>query len=88
MAEHYKKNIIVRLNRIEGQIRGIKGMIEEDAECQEILNQVAAVKAAMGNVGLLIFEKHAHSCIRQALEDGEDEKRFAEIVAMMNRLMK
>lgn len=86
--EHYKKNIIIRLNRIEGQIRGIKGMIEDEADCQEILTQIAAVRAAAGNVGLLIFERHAHNCIRLALEEGAEEDKFAEIVGMMHRLIK
>ncbi len=88
MVEHQKKNVIIRLNRIEGQIRGIKGMIEDEAECQDILNQVAAVKSALGHVGLLIFENHAHQCIRQAFEEGEEGQRFEEIVEMMNRLLK
>lgn len=88
MPENTQKNIISRLNRIEGQVRGIKRMIEEDGECIEILNQISAVRAAINSVGILVFEHHAQDCIRQVQEDPSNEESFEEIVKMLGRMIK
>ncbi|MDD2619046.1 MAG: metal-sensitive transcriptional regulator [Syntrophomonadaceae bacterium] len=83
-----KKNILLRLKRIEGQVRGVQGMIESEAACGEILNQVAAIKAAMNQVGILMFENHARECILRALSEEKQDESFQQIVEMMGRLIK
>ena len=83
-----QENVLLRLRRIEGQVRGIQRMIEEEAGCGDILNQVAAVKSAMAQVGLLIFETHARECIWTAMQQPEQEDHLEEIVTLMGRLMK
>jgi DNA-binding FrmR family transcriptional regulator len=82
------KNLIIRLNRIEGQVKGVKRMIENQAECKEILTQIAAIKAAVQQVGLIIFENHATECIVQAHNQDDPDDKIKEVVLLMGRLMK
>ena len=70
---NFKKGLITRLNRIEGQIRGIKGMVEKDSYCDDILNQVAAAQAALNSVSKLILESHIKGCLVKKIKNGEDE---------------
>lgn len=72
--KYAKEDIKKRLNRIEGQIRGIQKMIDNDKQCGEVLVQIAAVRAAVNKVGGLILENYAQSCIKNAVEEkGDDE---------------
>lgn len=68
-----KKNLIRRLNQIEGQIRGIKGMIEKDQYCDDILNQVSAARAALTSVSKLILENHIRGCVVDKIRSDDDE---------------
>jgi DNA-binding FrmR family transcriptional regulator len=63
----YKMDIGKRLNRIEGQVKGIRRMIEEDKNCVEVLTQIAAVRAAINKVGGIVLEKHSKTCMQTAL---------------------
>lgn len=72
-SEKMKKSLVQRLNKIEGQIRGIKGMIERDVYCDDILNQIAAAQSAMRSVGKLLLENHMKSCLVERIEMGETE---------------
>lgn len=66
-TEH-KEDLVKRLRRIEGQVRGIQRMIEEDKYCVDVLVQVAAVRAALYKVGFNILENHAHGCVLKAVQ--------------------
>lgn len=68
-----KKDLDVRLKRAEGQLRGIRKMIDEDKYCIDILNQVAAVKGAIKKVELKILEGHTKGCFKNALKNGTEE---------------
>ena len=68
-----RKNLITRLNRVEGQMRGIKGMVEKDAYCDDILNQITAVGGALNSISKIILENHIHGCLVKKIRDGEDE---------------
>ncbi|MFZ3171349.1 MAG: metal-sensing transcriptional repressor [Carboxydocellales bacterium] len=68
-----KKDIINRLNRVEGQVRGVKAMVEKDVYCDDILNQIAAVQAALNSTGKLLLEKHVKSCVKERVLAGDDE---------------
>jgi DNA-binding FrmR family transcriptional regulator len=82
------KNILnTRLNRIEGQVRGIKGMIERDTYCDDVLNQLAAVQSALNSVGRLLLEGHMKSCIIERIEAGEHEV-LDELIVTVNKLIK
>ena len=68
-----KANLITRLNRVEGQVRGIKGMIEKDSYCDDVLNQIAAAQAAMDSVSKLVLENHIRKCLVEKIRSGDDE---------------
>ena len=84
-----KAKLIQRLKRIEGQVRGLQRMIEEEHSCSEILTQVAAVRAALAAVAQGIFETHSKACIEQALldEDGGAEA-IEDLLQSLGRLIK
>jgi DNA-binding FrmR family transcriptional regulator len=86
-SAEFKNGLNTRLNRIEGQIRGVKGMIERDIYCDDVLNQLAAVQAALNGVGKLLLEGHLKSCIAQRIEAGEYEA-IDELLITVNKLMK
>lgn len=68
-----KSDLLKRLNRVEGQVRGIKGMVEKDVYCDDILNQISAVQSALNSISKLILENHIRGCIVQKIRNGEDE---------------
>ena len=82
-----KSNLISRLNRIEGQIRGVKGLIEKDTYCDDVLNQIASIQAALNGVGKLLLEHHMKSCVVERIQDG-DKDVISELLVTMNKLMK
>ena len=84
--EEYKA-LIHRLNRIEGQIRGIRGMVENDAYCSDILVQSAAVTAAVNAFNRELLASHIRTCVAQDIRDGKDET-IDELVATLQKLMK
>jgi len=86
-SEKTKSNLTNRLNRIEGQIRGIKGLIEKDTYCDDVLNQVASVQSALNGVGRLLLEHHLRSCVIDRIQEG-DTKVVTELLETMNKLMK
>lgn len=85
-AEEYK-DLIHRLNRIEGQIRGIRGMVEKDAYCPDILAQVAAANAALNSFNKVLLANHIRSCVAEDIRQGKDET-IDELVALLPKLMK
>lgn len=86
-SEEEQKSLLNRLNRIEGQIRGIKGMIERNAYCADILVQSAAVNAAVNSFNRELLASHIRSCVVRDIRDGKDEV-VDELVATMQKLMK
>lgn len=86
-SEKTKNNLISRLNRIEGQIRGVKGMIEKDTYCDDVLNQISAIQYALNSVGKLLLEGHMKSCIIERIQAGEHEV-IDELLVTVNKLMK
>ena len=86
-SDKTKKNIISRLNRIEGQIRGVKGLIEKDTYCDDVLNQISSIQSALNGVGKLLLEHHMKSCVIERLQDGENEV-IDELLTTINKLMK
>lgn len=82
-----KSNLVSRLNRVEGQIRGIRGMVEKDVYCDDILNQIAAVQSALNAVGKMLLEGHMKSCVIERIQQGDSEV-IDELLKTMNKLMK
>ena len=90
-TESYDSDALVRrLNRIEGQVRGIRRMIEEPRACIEILQQLAAAEAALSRISLAVFRHHVDHCIQDAVAkgDGEHRKQFHELVDIFDRFGK
>lgn len=85
-AEEYQ-NLIHRLNRIEGQIRGIKGMVERNVYCTDILTQVAAVNAALNSFNKELLASHIRTCVADDIRNGKDEV-IDELVQTLQKLMK
>jgi DNA-binding FrmR family transcriptional regulator len=83
-----KEELLKRLRRIEGQVKGIQRMIEEDKSCTEILTQVAAVRAAINRAGSLILEKHSMTCIQNAASAEDKSEALAELTKTMKSFMK
>lgn len=86
-TDKMKANLTTRLNRIEGQIRGVKAMIEKDTYCDDVLNQIAAVQSALNSVGKLLLEGHMKSCVVERIQAGESEV-IDELLITVNKLMK
>lgn len=90
MEEHYPSHEeqLTRLARAEGQLRGVRRMIEERRYCVDIIGQIKAVTAALRQVQMGVLEKHVHHCVRESM-DAEDsallEKRVAELVDVLGR---
>ncbi|MED9822053.1 MAG: metal-sensing transcriptional repressor [Christensenellales bacterium] len=86
-SEQEYKDLITRLNRIEGQIRGIKGMVERDAYCIDILTQVSAANAALNSFTRVLLANHIRTCVAQDIRAGHDET-IDELLSMLQKLMK
>jgi CsoR family transcriptional regulator, copper-sensing transcriptional repressor len=82
-----KDQLKKRLRRIEGQVRGIEGMVEDDRYCIDVLTQISAVQAALDKVALGLLDEHARHCVMGAQEEDQDEKT-AELMAAVARLMR
>ena len=81
------KDLITRLNRIEGQIRGIRGMIERDAYCTDVLTQISAANAALNSFTKVLLASHIKTCVAQDIREGRDET-VDELVGTLQKLMK
>ena len=86
-SEKEYKDLINRLNRIEGQIRGIKGMVEKDAYCPDILIQVAAANAALNSFNNVLLANHIKTCVTRDIREGREET-VDELLATLQKLMK
>ena len=84
--EEYR-SLIHRLNRIEGQVRGIRGMVEKDAYCTDILTQVAAVSAALNAFNKELLANHIRTCVTRDIREGREET-VDELLLTLQKLMK
>ena len=85
--EKEKKDLMNRLKRIEGQVRGIQGMLEKDAYCTDIMVQVAAVNAALNSFNKVLLTNHLHTCVAENIRAGNDEV-IDELATLLQKLMK
>jgi len=86
-SEKEYKDLINRLNRIEGQIRGIKKMVENDAYCTDILVQVSAANAALNSFNKVLLSNHIRTCVASDIREGKEET-IDELVTTLQKLMK
>jgi DNA-binding FrmR family transcriptional regulator len=82
-----KDQLLKRLKRVEGQVRGVRGMVEDDRYCIDVLTQISAVQAALDKVALGLLDEHARHCVASA-EGGERVDMTDELMAAVGRLMR
>lgn len=85
-SEEERTKLIHRLNRIEGQVRGLKKMVDNDAYCADLLMQSAAISAALRSFNKLLLNRHIHTCVVRDIKDGKDEV-VDELVYLLGKLM-
>lgn len=85
-----QQTLVTRLNRVEGQVRGIRRMVQEPRACVEILQQLAAAEAALNRISLAILKFHVETCVPDGIAKGEPEQRrqLAELVDIFDRFAK
>lgn len=83
----HSQQIVHRISRVIGHLEAIRGMVESDRDCSEVLTQLAAVKAAVNSIGRAVLKEHISHCIVEAVQSG-DEQAIAELNAALDRFMK
>ncbi|MEN1934244.1 metal-sensing transcriptional repressor [Paenibacillus sp. 102] len=87
-SDKEKEQIMNRLKRIEGQVRGIQNMIENDRYCVDILVQISAINAAMKKVGMGILKNHTNHCVSSAIKEGNGDAAIDELMKVFERFSK
>ncbi|HLR66742.1 metal-sensing transcriptional repressor [Virgibacillus alimentarius] len=87
-TEDEKQKVINRLKRIEGQVRGIQKMVEEDRYCVDILVQISAINAALKKVGFSLMERHTKHCVSEAIKTGEGNEAIEELIEVIKQFSK
>jgi DNA-binding FrmR family transcriptional regulator len=82
-----RESVLRRLARIEGHVRAVKRMVEEDKDCPDVLVQIAAIRAALNGVGRLILEDHMQGCMVQAAQDGDFEQAFRDLKKSLDQFV-
>ena len=81
--------VIARINRIEGQVRGLKKMVEEDRDCLQVLKQIAAAGGALRSLGAVILEDHLKGCVATAIQSqGNSSQQISEVVEIFNKFIR
>lgn|SRR5690625_2098693 len=88
LTDKEKQATLNRLKRIEGQVRGIQRMVEENRYCVDILIQISAINAALKKVGHNVAERHMKHCVKQAIESGDGEEAIKELIEVMKHFSK
>ena len=81
----HKAALARRINRIEGQVRGIGRMVDEDRYCIDVLTQVSAVQSALDALALQLLEHHLHGCVQQAVRSGEGDRAIEEALGVIRK---
>lgn len=83
-----KEDLLKRLRRIEGQVRGVQRMVAEEKYCVDILVQIAAIRSALDRVGLILLEDHTRGCVARALRSNDGDAAIAELTEVIKRFLK
>ncbi|MBD2339319.1 metal-sensing transcriptional repressor [Calothrix sp. FACHB-156] len=86
-SEESLKRIVNRLSRIEGHIRGIKTMVQQNSSCPDVLLQIAAVRGALDRVARIVLDEHLTECIARAAQEGNIDTEIAELKAALDRFL-
>lgn len=85
--DDFKQNLTKRLNKIEGQVRGVKKMIENDAYCNDVINQILSIKSALDSVNKLILESHINTCVLDKIKN-DDIQVLDELMSTISKIIK
>mgnify|MGYP006066575165 FL=1 len=85
--DQLKENLYKRLNRIEGQVRGVKRMVENDIYCNDIINQILSIKSALDSVNKLILESHINNCLVEKIKK-DDKEVLDELMFTISKIIK
>ncbi len=83
-----KDALIKRLKRIEGQVKGIQKMVEDDRYCVDILTQISAIRSAINKVGTIILENHMKGCVSESIKEGNSEEMINELMKTIDKFIK
>jgi len=87
-SEQVKLNLKSRLNRIEGQVKAINRMVDEDVYCDDVLTQIRATRSALNSVATKLLEHHMKSCIMEKINQGTEEEAMEELLVTFQKLVK
>lgn len=87
-TDEEKQKIVNRLRRVEGQVRGLQNMIEDDRYCVDILIQLSAAQAALKKIGFSVLERHTKSCVSRAIQEGHGEEQVDELLKVIRQFNK
>lgn len=87
-SEDYRKDIQRRLNKIEGQVKGIQRMVEDEKTCVDVLTQIAAIRSAINKVGGLILERYSKDCVQKALETDDQDAELQKLMDTIQKFLK
>lgn len=82
-----KQNLTTRLNKIEGQVRGVKKMIDNDEYCNDVMNQILSIKSALNSVNKIILENHINNCLVEKIKNN-DKEVLEELMALISKTIK
>jgi DNA-binding FrmR family transcriptional regulator len=85
LDKNKKKKVAQRLNRIGGQVEGVKKMVEQGRYCVEVLNQIAAARAALSSVGQYVLEDHMKTCVATAIKKGSGSRKIKELMDVFKK---
>lgn len=88
VVQPQKEQLLNRLRRIEGQVRGVARMIEEDRYCIDILHQISAIQSAMKQVALALLEDHTRHCVMSAIKNGDESEAISELMEVVRQYVK
>lgn len=83
-----KQDVVSRLKKIEGQVRGIQKMVDEGRYCVDILTQLAAVRAAVNKVGIMVLEGHTKGCVADAINSENQDEKLEELMKVLSKFLK
>ena len=86
VVQPHRGALLKRLNRIEGQVRGVAAMIDQDRYCVDVLTQIAAIRSALDAVAMQLLEDHAHGCVQSAIRAGRGDHAVDELLTVVKRL--
>jgi DNA-binding FrmR family transcriptional regulator len=88
VTQPHKQDLLKRLNRIEGQVRGVAKMVDEDRYCVDILTQISAIRSALDATAIRLLEDHTRGCVQKAIQSGEGNAAIGELMEIVTKFVR